>query len=299
MTIAVDSFINSSVFTNSHFVSLRTKDAIVDRIRELIGRRPSVSKSNPDLMVSVHLAGNKLTVSVDTSGQSLHRRGYRRNDTGAPLNEVLAAGMILLSGWNGDSDFYDPMCGSGTLGIEAALIARKIPPGVFKNKFGFENSPDFDRDLWERIFDDIQEQDWKGNIISSDISKQAVKLAFENAKSAAVHRNIVYRGIDFKKYPKTDKGGTVILNPPYGERLAKSEIYNFYRAIGNTMKNSFQGSSVWIISSNLEAFKYIGLRPTSRIKLFNGALECRYNNYEMYQGSKKAKFQKENKQPGK
>lgn len=299
MTIAVDSFINSSVFTNSHFVSLRTKDAIVDRIRDLSGRRPSVNTLNPDLIINVHLARNLLTVSVDTSGQSLHRRGYRLNDTGAPLNEVLAAGMIILSGWNGETDFYDPMCGSGTIGIEAALIARKIPPGVFRSNFGFEKSPDFNSALWEKIFDDIEEKEWKGNIISSDISKHAVKLAYENAKRAAVHKNIVYKGIDFKNYPKTDKAGTVIINPPYGERLAKTEIFNFYRAIGNTMKNSFPGSKVWIISSNLDALKFIGLRPTKKFKLFNGALECRYHKYEMYEGSKKAKFHKGSNRLGK
>lgn len=299
MTIAVDSFINSSVFTNSHFVSLRTKDAIVDRIRDLTGRRPSVSKSDPDLMVNVHLASNNLTISVDTSGQSLHRRGYRLNDSGAPLNEVLAAGMIILSGWSGETDFYDPMCGSGTLGIEAALIARKIPPGIFRSRFAFEKSPDFDADLWENIFDDIQEKNWSGAIISSDISKQAIKLAHENAKRAAVHKNINYKGIDFRKYPKVDKAGTVIINPPYGERLAKAEINNFYRAIGNTMKGSFTGSKVWIISSNTEAMKSIGLRPAAKYKLFNGALECRYNKYEMYEGSKKARYQKEKNNPGK
>ncbi len=299
MTIAVDTFLNSSAFTNSHFVSLRTKDAIVDRIRESSGRRPSVSISNPDLMVNVHLANNFLTVSVDTSGHSLHRRGYRQSDTGAPLNEVLAAGMIILSGWNGKTDFYDPMCGSGTIGIEAALIARNIPPGVFRSKFGFEKSPDFDADLWERIFDDIQEKEWNGRIISSDIAKQAIKLAHDNAKQAAVHKNIVYKGIDFKSYPKIPEGGTVILNPPYGERLAKTEIFNFYRAIGSTLKSSFAGSKVWIISSNLEAFKHIGLRPTTKYKLYNGALECRYNKYEMYEGSKKTKFQKDNYTSGK
>lgn len=299
MTIAVDSFINSSVFTNSHFVSLRTKDAIVDRIRDISGRRPSVSKLDPDLMVNVHIASNHLTVSVDTSGQSLHRRGYRLNDSGAPLNEVLAAGMIILSGWSGETDFYDPMCGSGTLGIEAALIARKIPPGIFRNKFAFEKSPDFNADLWENIFDDIQEKDWNGTIISSDISKQAIKYAYENAERAAVHKNINYKGIDFRKYPKVDKAGTVIINPPYGERLAKAEINNFYRAIGSTMKSSFPGSKVWIISSNMEAMKSIGLRPAAKYKLFNGALECRYNKYEMYEGSRKTKYQKEQNKLGK
>lgn len=294
MTIAVDTFLNSSAFTNSHFVSLRTKDAIVDRIRELSGRRPSVNTANPDLMVNVHLANNNLTISIDTSGQSLHRRGYRSQSTGAPINEVLAAGLILLSGWNGNTDFYDPMCGSGTLGIEAAMIARNIPPGVSRSGFGFEKSPDFKASLWEKIFDDIQEREWNGNIISSDISKRAIQLAHDNARRAMVHKNIVFRGIDFRQYPKVENGGTVIINPPYGERMAKSEIFNFYRIMGSSMKSNFSGSEVWIISSNLDAFKHIGLRPAARFKLYNGALECRYNKYEMYAGSKKAKYRTQN-----
>lgn len=296
MTLAVDSFLNSSVFTNSHFVSLRAKDAIVDRIRDLTNRRPGVSTSSPDLLVNIHLANNELTVSIDTSGASLHKRGYRHSDTGAPLSEVLAAGLIMLSGWKGETPFYDPMCGSGTLGIEAALIAREVPPGIFRKGFAFEKSPDFNSDLWESLFDNVEEKPWDGKIIASDISKQAMRVAFENARRAAVHKNIDFRGIDFRNYPPADKPGVAILNPPYGERLAKAEIINFYRAIGDTMKRSFSGSTVWIISNHLEAMKFVGLKPASKIKLYNGALECRYQRYDIYEGSKKAKYQK--RKPG-
>jgi len=287
MTLAVDSFLNSSVFTNSQFVSLRAKDAIVDRLRDKYKRRPSISKTDPDLFINVHLTSNQLTVSIDTSGQSLHKRGYRISNFEAPLNEVLAAGLIMLTGWKGENDFFDPMCGSGTLGIEAALIAREIPPGIFRKKFGFEKSPGFDAHLMEDIFDNIQEKKWEGKVYSSDISKQALQIAIKNAKQASVHKNIVFRGLDFKDYPKIADKAMVIINPPYGQRMVKSEIIRFYKSIGDVMKKSFEGAEVWIISSNLEALKHIGLKPDSKYKLFNGALECRFNRYYIYPGSKK------------
>jgi putative N6-adenine-specific DNA methylase len=207
------------------------------------------------------------------------------------LNEVLAAGMIMLSGWTGDGDFYDPMCGSGTLGIEAALIARNIPAGIFRKSFAFEKSPDYDAEMWENIFDNIEEKPWNGQIISSDIAKGAIRVAYDNARRAAVHKNIIYRGIDFREYPPAANGGIAILNPPYGERMAEAELKNLYRAIGNTLKKSFTGSSVWLISSSMEALKHIGLHPAKNIKLFNGALECKYQRYDIYEGSRKLKYQ--------
>ena len=290
MTFAVDSFLNASVFTNSHFVSLRAKDAIIDRLREKFNRRPSIRKTDPDLFINVHLASNKLTVSLDTSGQSLYKRGYRTGNFDAPLNEVLAAGLIMLTGWKGEKDFYDPMCGSGTLGIEAALIARDIPPGIFRKKFGFENSPDFDSQLLEDIFDNIQEKKWEGNIFSSDISKKAMQIALGNAKQASVYKNITFRGIDFLEYPKINGNATVIINPPYGQRMGKSDLVRFYKSMGNTMKKSFAGAEVWVISSNMESLKFLGLKPDYKYKLFNGPLECLYNRYNIYSGSKKARF---------
>ncbi len=292
MTLAVDSFLNNSVFSNSHFISLRTKDAIVDRLRDKFNRRPSINKTNPDLFINVHLAANKLIVSLDTSGQSLHKRGYRSGNFEAPINEVLAAGLIMLSGWKGDRNFHDPMCGSGTLGIEAALIAREIPPGVFRKKFGFENSPDFESQLLEDIFDNIQEKNWEGKIFSSDISKRAMQVTIKNAKQASVHKNIVFRGLDFMEHPKISDTATVIINPPYGQRVVKPEILSFYKSMGDTMKKSFVGADVWIISSNQEALKHLGLKPTTKYKLFNGALECQYNMYHIYSGSKKARYKR-------
>jgi putative N6-adenine-specific DNA methylase len=288
-TFAVDTVLNSQIFTHSHYVSLRVKDAIVDRFRDKFRRRPSVNSENPDIAISVHLSGNELIISVDTSGESLHRRGYRMEEVKAPINEVLAAGMILIAGWDLQTDFYDPMCGSGTFGIEAAMMARKIPPGVFRKKFSFENSPDFEPQLWTDIFDDIQEEDWKGTILASDISEKAIRMAARNAKLASVIKNIDYKEIAFENYPRINNKGLAIINPPYGERMVKTEMNSFYQMIGNVMKKSFSGADVWIISSNSEAFKNIGLKPTDKYKLFNGQLECSYNKYEIYEGSKKFK----------
>ena len=291
-TFAVNTVLNSKIFTHSHYVSLRVKDAIADRFRDKFRRRPSVNNENPDIPISAHLSGNELTISVDTSGESLHKRGYRIDEVLAPINEVLAAGMILISGWDTLTDFYDPMCGSGTFGIEAAMIARKIPPGAFRSKFSFENSPDFEQQLWTDIFDDIQEADWKGNIMASDISSKALKIAARNAKQASVLKNIEYKEIAFENYPPINNKGIAILNPPYGERMVKTEINSFYTMIGNVMKKSFSGADVWIISSNSEAFKNIGLKPSEKYKLFNSQLECSYNKYEIYEGSKKIKVSK-------
>lgn len=289
-TIAVDSFVNDSVFDNTHFLSLRTKDAIADRFREKFRRRPSVNTDNPDILINVHLTNNELDISVDSSGESLHKRGYRVAEVTAPINEVLAAGMIRLSGWNGQCDFYDPMCGSGTIGIEAALIARHLPPGIFRQKFGFENHPDFESSLWTRIFDDIHEEAWDGNIICSDISEKAIRIATRNAKEASVLKNIRFNGQGFESYPEIKNGGVAVMNPPYGERLARTEIQQFYRMIGNTMKRSFSDTDFWIISSNFDALKNVGLKPAKKIKLFNGSLECRFIKYEMYKGSLKEKY---------
>jgi putative N6-adenine-specific DNA methylase len=288
-TFAIDTILNSQIFNNSQFVSLRVKDAIADRFRDKFRRRPSVNSENPDIAISVHLSGNELTLSVDTSGESLHRRGYRLEEVKAPINEVLAAGMIKLSGWDMNTDFYDPMCGSGTFGIEAAMMARKIPPGVFRTKFSFENSPDFEQQLWTDIFDDIQEEDWKGIVHASDISAKATRIAARNAKQASVLKNIQYKEIAFENYPQIQNKGIVILNPPYGERMVKTEINSFYQMIGNVMKKSFIDADVWIISSNSEAFKNIGLKFSEKYKLYNGQLECSYNKYEIYSGSRKIK----------
>jgi putative N6-adenine-specific DNA methylase len=288
-TIAVDTFINSTVFTHSHFVSLRTKDAIADRFRELFSRRPSVDTENPDTLINVHLAGPDLTISIDTSGASLHKRGYRVSEVPAPVNEVLAAGLILLTGWKGDSNFYDPMCGSGTIGIEAALIAREIPPGVFRAKFGFENSPDFEQELWNDIFDNISDKKWNGQVFASDVSKSAIRITSENAKEASVLKNISLKEIAFESYPQITEGGIAILNPPYGKRIVKTDLNSFYQMIGDVMKKSFIGADVWVLSGNLESISNIGLRPAIKHTLFNGAIECRYNKYEIYSGSRKNK----------
>ncbi len=292
-TIAIDSFVNSSVFTHSHYVSLRVKDAIADRFREKFRRRPSVNIENPDSLINIHLTGSDLTVSIDSSGSSLHKRGYRIAEISAPINEVLAAGMILITGWDGKSDFYDPMCGSGTIGIEAALIAKQIPPGIYRKKFGFENSPDFEQDLWNNIFDNIAEKEWNGQVFASDVSKQAIRIAEDNAKHASTSKFILFKEVPFESYPQIKNGGIAILNPPYGKRIVKTNINTFYRMIGDVMKKSFIGADVWILSGNIESLGNIGLHPSVKHTLFNGPIECRFNKYTIYEGSKKSKFRSE------
>jgi putative N6-adenine-specific DNA methylase len=287
MTIAFDTYLNSSAFTNSQFVSLRAKDAVADRMREKFNRRPSVNKNDPDLFINVHLSNNDLTVSIDTSGSSLHKRGYRVEDIEAPMNEVLAAGLILLTGWSGETQFYDPMCGSGTLGIEAALIARDIPPGIFRQQYAFERSPDFDTDMWTKIFDNITEKEWNGTIFAGDISKQALQAAVKNARQASVHKHINFKGMAFENIQDVPEKSTAILNPPYGQRMAMPQIVRFYKSLGDTMKKSFVGSDVWIISSHLEALKFVGLKPSAKFKLYNGSLECKFSKFSVYSGSQR------------
>ncbi|MBN1599687.1 MAG: class I SAM-dependent RNA methyltransferase [Bacteroidales bacterium] len=294
-SIAVDTFLKSSFFTHSHYVSLRTKDAIADRFREKFKRRPVVNRENPDILINVHLVNNELLISLDTSGISLHKRGYRVAEVSAPLNEVLAAGLIMISGWKGETDFFDPMCGSGTVGIEAALIAREIPPGIFRKSFSFENSPDFERGLWNKIFDDIHEKKWDGKVYSTDISTRAVNIAKANARQASVTRNIEIREMAFENNNLPNGEGVAILNPPYGERMKRTNINEFYQMIGNSMKTNFPGTDVWIISSDFDALKHVGLRPCQKLKLYNGSLECKYQKYEIYAGSKKGKYQNKKK----
>jgi len=196
----------------------------------------------------------------------------------------------MLSGWKGETEFHDPMCGSGTLAIEAALIARAIPPGIFRKEFAFEKSPSFNKELLENVYDNIQEKNWSGTIYSSDISKPAMQTAMKNATQASVFKNITFRGIDFMDYPTVSQGATAVINPPYGQRLVQPGIINFYKSMGNVIKRSFEGSDVWVISGNLDALKFIGLKPGTKLTLYNGALECRYQLYKAYKGSLKSKY---------
>ncbi len=288
-TIAVDTTLSSSVYTHSQYVSLRVKDAIADRFRKIYSRRPSVNTDNPDIPLNVHLANNELTVSIDTSGTSLHKRGYRVCEVAAPINEVLAAGMLMIAGWNGHGDFHDPMCGSGTLGVEAAMIARGLPPGLFRDKYAFENMVDFDPDLLSEIYDDAEEKKWNGKVFASDISYKSLACAKNNVKKASLIKSFEFAERDFSAYPHVSAPCLTILNPPYGQRMLKNDIAKFYGTMGDSMKKNFKGSDVWVISSNKEAVKSIGLRPTEKIKLFNGPLECFYYKYSIFEGHLKDK----------
>jgi len=292
-TFAIDSTVYSQYFSHSKYIALKVKDAIVDQFRDKYKKRPYVETENPDMQVNIHISNDLCTLSLDSSGESLHKRGYRTKATKAPLNEVLAAGMILLSGWDKKSNFIDPMCGSGTLLIEAAMIAYNIPPGIYRQKFAFETWKDFDSVLLENIYEeDVENNDFNAKIIGADISEIAIRVAKHNIANAALKRKIDLNIIPIENFKPPEKAkGIVITNPPYGERLKKDKIKEFYATLGDIFKNKFEGYAVWMLSNNMEAIKFIGLKPSQKITLFNGPLECKFLNYEIYQGSKKTKKQ--------
>ena len=292
-TIAIDSAVNSNFFTHSKYAALKIKDAIVDQIRETQGKRPNVELKNPTFRLNIHIEHNNCTILLDSSGESLHKRGYRIHGGEAPLNEVLAAGMILLSEWNKDSNFVDPMCGSGTLAIEAALLAKNLLPNINRKHLGFMNWKDFDQNLFNEVKSELikNEKMFSHKIIASDISKKAIDAAKENSKAANVLEDIEFIENDFKNLKHNLKSGTIITNPPYDERIKIDNIKEFYKEFGDTLKNNFTGFDVWILSANSEALKNIGLRTSKRLHLFNGALESRFYKYQIYQGSKKKKYE--------
>lgn len=290
---AIDATVYSDTLRNSRFVTYRVKDAIADYWQERAGRRPSVQVTDPDLRINVHVAQDQVTISLDSSGESLHKRGYRVATTEAPLSEVLAAGMLMMAGWKGQCDLYDPMCGSGTIPIEAALMALNIPPGVFRKEFGFERWPDFDADLWEEIYnDDTRERAFAHKIYGSDASFYAIQQAEKNVKSAGVGKYVTLKQIRMEELsPLTPNPLTpnplVMINPPYGERLAQQkDMLDLYGKIGTALKHQFTGATAWIISSNEEAMKQIGLKPSKKLRLLNGELDCRFNKYELFQGKR-------------
>ena len=290
-TFATNATTHSEVFTHSKYASLVMKDAIVDTFRKKFDKRPNVDPEMPDVSINLHIAKHTCTVSLDSSGDSLHKRGYKLNAVTAPINEVLAAGLILLSDWNRISDFHDPMCGSGTLLIEAALIAYNIPVNIFRNRFGFEGWNDFDEKLWEKIKEVSldKETQYCGKITGSDNFQKAVRISRKNIENALLSDNIKVKTEDF--FNNTIEAGTFVLfNPPYGERIP-IEVYEFYEKVGNTLKHNYKGCSVWLISSDIENMKFIGLRPSRKIKVMNGKLECSFRKFEVYEGSKKAKKQ--------
>ena len=293
-TFVVNASVFQSKMTHSLFVSLKTKDAIVDQFRGKTGKRPNINRSNPDFIIDIHINKDKCTVSLDSSGQSLHKRGYRIAADKAPLNEVLAAGMLKLSGWKKEGDFIDPMCGSGTLPIEAAMDAMNIPAGYYRKHFAFETWKDFDSKKWFKIKDEANNQicEYENPIIASDQSFKAFNIARSNLKNAGLHKDITLLNKPFDKLNPESGKGILIFNPPYGERLEERNIIDLYKMIGDILKTKFQGYEAWIITGNFEAAKFIGLRPSKKITLYNGQIESKFIKYELYGGSRKAKKNK-------
>ena len=296
-TFSIDATVYSETFKHSRYVTYKVKDAIADLFNEKYGKRPSVRITDPDLYINVHIAAETVTISLDSSGESLHKRGWRVAQTDAPINEALAAGMLLMAGWQGQSDLYDPMCGSGTLLIEAALIALNIPPGIFRKHFAFENWKDFNKDLFATISeDDSDEREFTHHIYGSDAGFYAVQAAMKNIRSAGVQRYVdikqirieELKGEKLKEEGFDSNGALVIINPPYGERLAQDkDVLRLYSDMGKALKFQFTGATAWVISSNEEALKCIGLKPSKKIHLLNGELDCLYNQYELFQGEHK------------
>lgn len=288
-TLAVDAITQGEVFRHSQYAGLLTKDAVVDQFRERYDRRPNVNTAAPTLRINVHIQGTHCDVSLDASGDSLHRRNYRRDTVDAPLNEVLAAGMILLSEWNGKSNFVDPMCGSGTLPIEAAMIATHTPSQVKRESFGFFRWNDFNRKLWQEVKkeadDKIQIPDCQ--IFAFDKDNRARNATSINLMSAGFDAIVRTDKISFEKLEPPSAAGTLITNPPYDERLKMDDIAAFYKSIGDNLKQRWAGWDAWLISSNRDALKHVGLRPSRKITLFNGALECSFQKFELYEGTKR------------
>ena len=287
-TFAVDAVVFSEEFRHSKFVSYKVKDAIVDQFREKTGKRPNISVANPDIRLNIHIAEDHCTLSLDSSGESLHRRGYRQESVEAPLNEVLAAGMILMSGWQGDTDFIDPMCGSGTILIEAALIAMNMAPGLFRKEYAFEKWSDFDADLFDEIYnDDSQEREFKHHLYGYDIDMKAVNTARMNVKAAGLTSAITIEQQDFKDFIQPKHKSIIITNPPYGERISTPDLLGTYKMIGERLKHQFLNNDAWILSYREECFEQIGLKPSIKIPLFNGSLECEFRKYQIFDGKLK------------
>ena len=292
-SFAIDSTVHGEYFTHSKFAALRCKDAIVDQFREKFGARPNIDVEDPDLRINVHISQKKVTVSIDTSGFSLFKRNYKQAPFPAPINEVLAAGMLKLIGWTADMPLLDPMCGSGTFLMEAAMMGQNIPAGYHIASFAFMKWDHFQEDLWKEV---KREADAKIklqllNIHGSDIHSRAVRISTKMVSQFDYSRSIKIEQKDITELIPPFEKGIIITNPPYGERLDSQETLALYKQIGDSLKQNFNGYEAWIISSNEKALKNIGLKASKKIKLFNGKLECKFQQYLMYQGSKKAKFQ--------
>ena len=284
-TFAIDTTVNSEDFNHSRFVTYRVKDGIVDHFRDLQGERPSIRVTGYDLLFNVHIDGDRVTISLDSSGEPLSKRGYREEQTEAPINEVLAAGIIMTTGWRGESDFADPMCGSGTFLIEAALIAANINPGIYRKGFAFEKWPDFDADLFENLYnDDSAERPFDFKIMGGDIDPEAVAIARKNIKNAQVDDMVTVELKAMADWTDNPEEGCLVMNPPYNHRLKQEDMTEMFRGIGNNLKRNFSGWNAWIIGPDTEDFDNIGLKPSLKIPLLNGSLECSLREYVLFNG---------------
>ena len=286
-TFAIDATVYSETFRHSQFVSYRVKDAVADYFNERQNRRPSVRLTSPDVIINVHISHNRCTISLDSSGESLHKRGYRTVQTAAPINEALAAGILLMTGWNGQMNFIDPMCGSGTFLIEACLIALNIPPGIFRKNFSFENWNDFDRELFDEIYnDDSQEREFKFQIFGYDISPRAIQAAETNIKAAGLSKYITLEKKAIADFEPPKGAAMLITNPPYGERIKNEDLMELYSQIGKTFKHQCAGINSWVISSNIDCLQNIGLKPALKTKLMNGDLDCELWKFNIFAGKR-------------
>jgi len=287
-SFAIDSVVSYSKFNHSGFVTLKAKDSIVDRFRDKFGKRPDVEVKNPDLRINVHIFRDQCTVPLDSSGTSLHLRGYRQAFSEAPLNEVLAAGLIRLSGWDGNTSLFDPMCGSGTILTEAALIAGKVPAGYYREKFAFEGWRDFDQDLWYQVKRECEENIREPNVEfrGIDLDEEAVKASLKNIETGGLEKFVHVEKGDFFDTEAPFRKGFIITNPPYGERIKVENLTKLYQDFGNVLKHKYAGYTAWVLTYDEESAKFIGLRPSRRIKVMNGPLECRFLKFELYEGKK-------------
>lgn len=289
-TLYIDSTVYSDYFTHSKYVVYKTKDAIVDQFYNKLGKRPDIALKNPTIRVNVHIFKDNVTISLDSSGMPLNQRGYRVDQTEAPINEVLAAGLILLSGWKKDCNFIDPMCGSGTLPIEAAMYANNIAPGMLRYQFGFMNWKDFDKRKFERIKQEAKDAEinFRHKIYGFDIAPRAIRIAKKNQVEARLQNKIVFDTRDFFDLtpPMQADKGCIVMNPPYGERIERRDIDSFYEEIGNRFKKHFVGYEACIISSNQEAMKKIGLKTSMRKTMNNGGLKSSYFKYKIFAGKR-------------
>lgn len=291
-TFAIDAVVYSDTFRHSKFLAYKAKDAIADHFREKTGTRPSVRITNPDIQLNIHVNQESCTLSLDSSGEPLHMRGYKVEQTEAPLNEVLAAGMLKLAGWDGQCDFMDPMCGSGTIAIEAALMALNIAPGVFRKSFAFEKWPDFDQELFSNLFeDDSEERPFEHKIYASDISSAALRICEENVKSAGMSKYIEISHTPFQSVDRPEVETMVMFNPPYGERIKVASLTTLYEEIGAKLKRDFTDMSAWIITVPCEATDRIGLRPSAKYHLLNGSIECEFRKYDLFKGRREEYLQ--------